>query len=138
VKVYKGLGNAEAELQHLQKNVRDRDEWLSEANEKLASAESQLVDSQETARVLAARLRDAEERLVKVRRSFPYRIYRAFQVLIKGPDEARTIPAPTVSRSMRDWLRLLRLTEIGISHLFVQGAKKWRDALWQKARTVRA
>jgi glycosyltransferase involved in cell wall biosynthesis len=138
VKVYKGLGNAEAELQHLQKNVRDRDEWLSEANERLASAESQLVDSQETTRVLAARLRDAEERLVKVRRSFPYRIYRAFQVLIKGPDEARTIPAPTVSRSMRDWLRLLHLTEIGISHLFVQGAKKWRDALWQKARTVRA
>jgi glycosyltransferase involved in cell wall biosynthesis len=138
VKVYKGLGNAEAELQHLQKNVQDRDGWLSEANVRLAKAEANLVETEEEARVLAARLRDAEERLAKVRRSFPYRIYRSFQVLVKGPDESRSLSQPTVSRPMRDWLLLLRLTEIGISHLFVQGAKKWRDALWQKARAVRA
>ena len=134
VKVYRGLGNAEAELERLQKDVRDRDVWLQSANERLRTAEEKLSKSQEEMLALNEHLAAAEERLEKVRKSFPYRVYRAFQILLHGPDETRPISRPQKKhRSCSQWISLMWLTCIGTTHLAVQGLRKWKNAFSMRA-----
>ena len=129
VNVYRGLGNAEAELEHLQKDVRDRDAWLQKANERLRSAEEKLNSSQVELLALNEHLTAAEERLEKVRRSFPYRIYRSFQILLHGPEEVRPMRRTVKKhRKVAQWGSLLRLTIVGVTHLAVQGFRKWKNA----------
>ncbi len=137
VSVYKGLGNAEAEIEHLRKDVRDRDEWLSAANERLQKAERLLSEAEERLRLLSARLAAAEDRLARVRRSVPYRLYRSAQVLIHGPDEARPIDEQRPRRGVTKWLTLLAFTAVATGHLTTQGARKWKDALRRRARVLR-
>ncbi len=136
VKVYKGLGNAEAELEHLHKDVRDRDTWLLEANERCQGAEARLRGALEDIGVLSDRLVGAQERLAKVRNSVPYRIYRAMQVLISGPDEVqqRTGDRRKRRRSFASWFLLLRLTAVGMHQLLIQGVRKWKSVMAQRVK----
>ncbi|MBN1424602.1 hypothetical protein JXA88_08600 [Candidatus Fermentibacteria bacterium] len=137
VKVYKGLGNAEAELEHLRKDVRDRDGWLIDANRRLQAAEERLSEAEEKVHGLSTSLSAAEDRLARVRRSVPYRLYRSLQVLMQGPDEVRA-ERVRPRRGLSRWALLMGFTMVGIEHLAAQGVRKWKDALGHRAKMLRA
>jgi glycosyltransferase involved in cell wall biosynthesis len=138
VTVYKGLGNAEAELEHLRKDVRDRDQWLSDTNRRLEAAEHSLFEANDQVGILLGQLAGAEDRLAKVRRSIPYRVYRSLQVLVQGPDETRAADRIRPRRGFGRWTLLLRFTIVGIGHLAAQGVRKWKDALGHRTKMLRA
>lgn len=138
VTVYKGLGNAEAELEHLRKDVRDRDLWLSDANRRLQEVERQLHEADDKFGLVATQLAAAEDRLARVRRSLPYRVYRSFQVMVQGPDEVRTADRIGPRRGVMRWALLVAFTVVGAAHLAAQGVRKWKDALGHRTRMLRA